>query len=46
LLREDMLGRALDDFVDPQQIPARNIETLNKLGVQELKRRWRALLGA
>jgi hypothetical protein len=46
LLREDMLGRALEDFVDPQQIPARNIETLNKLGVAELQRRWRALFRA
>ena len=43
LLREDMVGRALDDVVDPQQIPARNIETLNRIGVAELQRRWQAL---
>lgn len=43
LLREDMLTRALQDFVDPQQIPERNIETLTVIGADELKRRWRAL---
>jgi uncharacterized protein len=43
LLREDMLTRALADFVDPQRIPDRNIETLNGMGSEELARRWQAL---
>ncbi len=44
LLREDMLSRVLEDFVDPQRIPDRNIETLNAIGVAELERRWQAIL--
>ena len=43
LLREDMLTRALADGADPQQIPDRNIETLNSIGAEELERRWQAL---
>jgi hypothetical protein len=43
LLRENMVSRSLEDFPDPARIPDRNIETLNKLGVPELERRWKAL---
>jgi len=43
LLREDMLSRVLEDHADPDQIPARNIEMLSDIGVEELERRWRAL---
>jgi hypothetical protein len=38
-----MLTRVLADCVDPEQIPARNIETLQAIGAAELERRWRAL---
>jgi hypothetical protein len=40
LLREDMLSRVLDDYTDPDQIPDRNIETLDGIGAEELERRW------
>lgn len=43
LLREDMLSRVLADGTDPQQIPDRNIATLNSIGVEELERRWQAM---
>jgi hypothetical protein len=44
LLREEMLSRVLEDFVDPGRIPERNIEALNALGVPELERRCQAIL--
>ena len=43
LLREDMLTRMLADCIDPEQIPARNIETLEAIGIAPLERRWQAL---
>ena len=43
LIREDMLARVLIDFPDPEAIPARNIATLEEIGVPELQRRWQAL---
>ena len=43
LLREDMLTRALEEFANPEQIPDRNIETLNNIGVEELERRWQTI---
>jgi hypothetical protein len=43
LLREDMLSRVLGDFPNADLIPQRNIETLEKIGREELVRRWRAL---
>lgn len=43
LLREDMLSRVLADDVDPELIPARNIATLEGIGVAELMRRWQGL---
>lgn len=45
LIREDMLERVLVDFPDPEGIPDRNIATLEGLGVEELERRWRAIVG-
>lgn len=42
-LREDMLSRALGDFPDADAIPSRNIETLEKMGCEELNSRWLAL---
>ena len=46
LLREDMLTRVLEDFPAPEQIPERNIATLNTIGVEELARRWRAMMAS
>jgi hypothetical protein len=43
MLREDMLSRALEDFADPEQIPERNIQTLDSIGEEELARRWQKL---
>ena len=43
LLRENMLGRLLEGYPDPERIPARNIERLNGIGREEMARRWRAL---
>ena len=43
LLREDMLSRVLGDDADAELIPARNIETLQGIGVAELALRWQAL---
>jgi len=40
LLREDMLSRVLEDFADPDQIPDRNIQTLDDIGAEELERLW------
>lgn len=37
LLREDMVTRALDVFPDPEQIPARNIQTLEDLGLERIQ---------
>lgn len=40
LLREDMLSRVLADGADPDEIPLRNIATLDAIGTGELERRW------
>jgi hypothetical protein len=45
LLREEMLTRVLADDTDPDAIPARNIATLERIGVDELERRWLELFG-
>jgi len=37
LLREDSLEKAIADHADVDQIPFRNIELMNKLGVDQLK---------
>lgn len=43
LLRENMLTRVLQDYEQPERIPANNIRTLEQLGVSELESRWQAL---
>ncbi len=43
LLREDMVARVLRDFPNPENIPAENIETLEKIGATELRARWESL---
>lgn len=43
LLRENMLTRALADGADPDQIPLRNIATLEAIGSEQLGLRWRQL---
>jgi hypothetical protein len=45
LLREETLSRVLADGADPDQIPARNIATLEAIGVADLERRWRDMFG-
>ena len=42
-IREDMLSRVLGDYPDPDKIPARNIATLEGLGLEELEKRWKSL---
>ena len=37
LLREESLERVIDDYPDIDQIPERNIELMNNLGVQKLQ---------
>jgi len=44
-LREDMLTRVLADGADPDEVPLRNIATLDEIGVDELARRWCRLFG-
>jgi hypothetical protein len=46
LLRESMLTRALQEYPQPEKIPANNIRTLEQLGVAELEQRWQALFSA
>ena len=46
LLREDTLERVLHDYPDPENIPQRNIQTLEQLGVDALKARWQGLFDA
>jgi hypothetical protein len=43
LLREDMLSRVLADDADADEIPDRNIATLEAIGVAALEQRWREL---
>jgi hypothetical protein len=43
-LREDMMERLLQDFPNPEQIPQRNIETLQAIETAELQRRLDNLL--
>lgn len=39
-LREDMLSRVLAEGADPDEVPLRNIATLDTIGSKELQRRW------
>ena len=36
LLREDIVEKALENYPEPEQIPNRNIQTMNELGVQKI----------
>ncbi len=45
LLREDMLSRVLAEDSDPEQIPARNIATLEGIGAAALEQRWWQMFG-
>ena len=40
LLREDSVDRAVSSYPDVNSIPAKNIETLNKLGAKKLQSLW------
>ncbi len=44
-LREAMLSDALESVANPEQIPQRNISTLEKIGRAEIEKRWRKLQG-
>ena len=44
-LREDMMASALQNFTNPEQIPARNIKTLQDIGRNDIEQRWQQLLG-
>jgi hypothetical protein len=44
-LREDMLSDALEEFPNPEQIPLRNISTLEKIGRAEIELRWEKMRG-
>lgn len=44
-LREEMLSNALEEFPNPEQIPLRNIGTLEKIGRAEIALRWQKLRG-
>ncbi len=43
-LREEMMARLLEDFPNPQEIPQRNIETLNAMDAVQLQQRLDNLL--
>ena len=43
LLREDMVSRALDTYSNPEQIPERNIQTLEDLGLERLQQMLTAI---
>ena len=43
LLREDMLTRVLMGFPEPEAIPERNVEELERMGLEDLKARWQKL---
>ena len=42
-LREEMMERVLEDFPNPEQIPQRNIKTLEGIGRAEIQKRWNSL---
>jgi uncharacterized protein len=43
LLRENMLTRVLADFPDPETIPQKNVEAMERIGLEELQARWQKL---
>ena len=42
-LREEMMERVLEDCPNPEQIPQRNIKTLEGIGRAEIEKRWNSL---
>lgn len=40
LLRENLMGRVLEAYPDPENIPSRNIERLRALGREAIEQRW------
>jgi hypothetical protein len=42
-LREAMMTRVLTEFSNPEQIPERNIQTLEKIGRAEIEQRWHTI---
>ena len=42
-LREEMLTRVLADFSNPENIPQRNIATLQAIGRSQIEKRWNNL---
>jgi hypothetical protein len=42
-LREEMMTRALDQFPDPEQIPQRNIQRLEAMGVATIEQMLKSL---
>lgn len=46
LLRENMLTRVLADFPEPETIPQKNIETMERMGLEALEARWQKLFDA
>jgi len=43
-LREAMMTRVLTEFSNPEQIPERNIQTLEKIGRAEIEQRWHTII--
>ncbi|MEH6589391.1 MAG: DUF1415 domain-containing protein [Halioglobus sp.] len=46
LLRENMLTRVLADFPEPEAIPGKNVEAMERMGLAQLEARWKKLFDA
>jgi hypothetical protein len=44
-LREDMVASALQNYVNPEEIPTRNIKTLQTIGLDSIERHLHQLSG-
>ncbi len=44
-LREEMVASALKSYANPEEIPTRNIKTLQTIGRDTIERRWQLILG-
>lgn len=44
LIREESVERALTHYKDPEQIPARNIQKMNVLGLEGIQKIWNKIL--
>ena len=44
-LREEMVASALKSYANPEEIPTRNIKTLQTIGRDTIERRWQPILG-